>query len=78
MPDAFKGVTPLHLDLLNGTDAIARFLFGPKVKGITAQQRVRRAIERGLPVFRDGRKIMARRSRIMAWLEEKERAAQKS
>jgi len=69
---------PLYLDLLDGTQAIAKYLWGPKAKGRAAVQRVHRAIDRGLPIFRHGRKIMARRSVILDWINEKERAAKDS
>ena len=55
-------------DLLEGTDAIARFLFGPDAKS----GRARTAIERGLPVFKIGNRFMARKSKLMAWIAEQQ------
>lgn len=59
-------------DLLEGANEIARFLFGPKGK----RRRVYYLIaSSGLPVFRMGETICARRSTLRAWIIEQESAA---
>jgi len=59
-------------DLLEGANEIARFLFGPKGK----RRRVYYLIaSSGLPVFRLGETICARRSTLRAWIAEQENAA---
>ena len=71
MNDEFRAHPPLYLDILDSADAIGRFLWGRKF----SRRRVYRAIQRGLPVFRTGRKIQARRSAVMAWIENQEKKA---
>ena len=59
---------PLSRDILDGLEAIARFIWGAR----GTEQRARRAIARGLPVFRIGRRIHGRRSVIRRWIEDQE------
>ncbi|CAH2409384.1 excisionase family DNA-binding protein [Mesorhizobium escarrei] len=61
--------SPLAVDILRGADAIAKHLGFP-----------RRAIyhlvsKGGLPHFRLGETVCARKSTLSAWIEEQERAA---
>ncbi|TYO65750.1 DNA-binding protein [Bradyrhizobium hipponense] len=59
-------------DLLEGANEIARFLFGPKGR----RRRVYYLIATsGLPVFRLGETICARRSTLRSWIAEQENAA---
>lgn len=55
--------------ILMGAAAIAAHM------GITRRQAYRLIYEIGLPTFRLGGTIAARRSTLTAWLEEQERAA---
>lgn len=66
---------PLHDDVLHGAGAIATFLYGdPKYR-----RRVYHLIEKGeLPVFRLARVVCARKSMLLAQIEEQERRAIKS
>ena len=56
-------------DTLEGMEAIAAFIFG---KGATAK-RAQTAIKAGLPCWRIGNRIFARKSSIEKWIEEQER-----
>ncbi|SDG35492.1 hypothetical protein SAMN05216338_10019 [Bradyrhizobium sp. Rc2d] len=59
-------------DLLEGANEIARFLFGPRGR----RRRIYYLIANsGLPVFRLGETIYARRSTLRAWIAEQENAA---
>jgi hypothetical protein len=58
-------------DLLEGADAIARFLWGPHA----SSKRVYRAIESKrsrLPIFKIGARIYARKSTLKAWVAAQE------
>ena len=55
--------------LLYGVPAIAQFL------GLRDRQTYH-LVEKGLPVFRVGNKVCARRTTLKAWLAEQETAAQ--
>ena len=60
------------LDLLQGADAIAKFLYGDtrhrrKIYHLVASSR--------LPVFRLGTMLCARQSTLLTWIEEQERRA---
>ncbi|WP_267422839.1 helix-turn-helix domain-containing protein [Methylobacterium sp. GC_Met_2] len=60
---------PLADDLLEGTDAIARFLYGPG----GSKRKAQRAIHAGhIPFFRIGGRICARKSAIMRWITTQE------
>jgi hypothetical protein len=68
---ADRTIPTLRDDVLTGADEIARFLFGDTAK--------RRAVyhlasKDGLPTFRLGNTICARRSTLLAWIEAQERA----
>ena len=59
-------------DLLEEADAIAEFLFGDRKR--------RRAIyhlasKKGLPTFRMGTKLCARKSALLEWIASQERAS---
>ncbi|MDR7039631.1 cytidine deaminase [Methylobacterium sp. BE186] len=63
---------PLSEDLMTGADAIARFMFGEATE--TNKRRVYHAADKlGLPAFKFGSTICARRSTIIAWIKEQER-----
>lgn len=65
-------VRPLSEDLLRGADEIAKFIYG------TARRRrsvYHLAENHGLPVFRFGALICARRSTLEAWIIRQEKAA---
>jgi hypothetical protein len=65
-------VSPLADDLLEGADEIAGFLFGDQSK----RRKVYHLAESGgLPVFRLGSVICARKSTILKWIGEREQAA---
>ncbi len=58
-----------HIDLLHGVRAIAEFMSLP-------ERTVYHAVARKhLPTFRIGQSICARRSTLMEWVEQQERAA---
>lgn len=62
----------LSSDLLHGAEAIATFIFGnPKER----RKVYHLADSHGLPVFRMGATICGRKSTILKWVEEQERAA---
>ena len=58
----------LEVDLLEGAREIATFLFGAGA----SQKRAYVAIRHGLPVWRIGNRVFARKSRIAKWIEEQE------
>ena len=55
-------------DNLEGMDEIAAFIFG---RGASAK-RAQTAIKAGLPCWRIGNRIFARKSSIEKWIEEQE------
>jgi len=65
-------MTDLTNDILRGADEIAAVLYGDK----TLRRRVYHlAATQRLPVFRLGQVICARRSKLLAWIEEQEQGA---
>jgi excisionase family DNA binding protein len=61
--------SPLADDLLEGIEAIARFLYGPN----GSKRKAQRAVQAGhLPHFRIGGRICARKSAIMRWITTQE------
>ena len=59
-------------DILRGADAIAEFLFGDR----SMRRRVYHLVGKSrLPHFRLGTMLCARRTVIMAWIEEQEQAS---
>ncbi|MCJ2131602.1 DNA-binding protein [Methylobacterium sp. E-045] len=65
---------PLAEDLMTGADAIAAFMFGSASEA--NKRRVYHAADKlGLPSFKLGGTLCARRSTILAWIESQERAA---
>lgn len=65
-------MTDLSTDLLRGADKIAEFMFGDT----KLRRQVYHLSERkNLPVFRLGSTICARKSTLLAWIAEQERAA---
>jgi hypothetical protein len=59
-------------DLLEGAEAIARFMFGSVAK----RRRVYHlAATSDLPLFRLGEVICGRRSTLLAWIAEQEKAS---
>ncbi|MDP4006398.1 DNA-binding protein [Methylobacterium sp. NEAU K] len=62
---------PLAKDLMTGAEAIARFMFGDASE--TNKRRVYHAAsELGLPTFRIGATLCARRTTILAWITKQE------
>jgi hypothetical protein len=70
MQDATPAPASIADDLLVGAPAIARFLGWP-------QRRVYHVIEAGSrwPIWKDDGGIMARKSKLLAYIEEREREA---
>lgn len=70
------GALPLSDDLLYGAKAIAAFMFGEVADEKDAAANVRRAYHAadklGLPTFRLGSTICARKSSILKWIEQQE------
>ena len=64
-------VEPFADDLLAGANAIAKFIFG---RGAHAR-RAHTAIRQGLPVFRIGNRLFARKSAISLWIAAQEHNA---
>jgi hypothetical protein len=60
--------TSIAEDLLEGAQEIADFLFGQG----TDRRRVYYLLDRGLPHFKLGTRIFARRSSIMTWVARQE------
>jgi hypothetical protein len=56
-------------DLLEGAEAIGAFLFGPGAKARRAFYLIEKSM---IPHFRIGKRIMARKSTLLKWLEEQE------
>lgn len=61
-------MTTLAEDILSGANDIARFM------GLPARSIYHAAEHNGLPVFRIGAKICARKSTLMAWVAGQEAA----
>lgn len=62
----------LSIDILRGADQIAGFMFGD----VKMRRQVYHLAERNkLPVFRMGSIICARKSTILQWIAEQEKAA---
>jgi hypothetical protein len=70
---------PLSDDLLHGADEIAQFIYGSATDEKVAESNRRRiyhsADRHGLPAFKLGGTLTARKSTILAWIESQERAA---
>jgi hypothetical protein len=65
---------PLAEDLMTGADAIAVFMFGDATEA--NRRRVYHSADKlGLPCFKLGGTLCARRSTILAWIERQESAA---
>ena len=65
---------PLAEDIMTGAGPIAKFIFGSASE--TNKRRVYHAADKlGLPTFRLGATICARRSTILKWIESQESAA---
>ncbi|CAO4144828.1 hypothetical protein LPLAFNJD_LOCUS1790 [Methylorubrum aminovorans] len=65
---------PLAEDLMTGAPAIAAFMFGQDTE--TNRRRVYHAADKlGLPCFKLGGSLCARRSTILRWIEQQENAA---
>ena len=65
---------PLSEDLMTGADAIAVFIFGDASEA--NRRRVYHAADKlGLPSFKMGGTLCARRSTILRWIEQREKAA---
>ncbi len=59
-------------DMLEGADSVSQFLWGENAD----RQRLYRLIKkRGVPIFRIGTRICARKSRLLAWIEAQETAS---
>lgn len=62
---------PLSDDLMTGAEAISKFMFGDATD--TNKRRVYHASDKlGLPTFRLGGTLCARRSTILAWIAKQE------
>jgi len=66
-------------DLLHGADEIARFIYGDTEDEKTSESNRRRVYhandKHGLPTFKLGGTMTARRSTILKWIEMQEQAA---
>lgn len=66
-------------DLLHGADEIARFIYGETEDEKAAESNRRRVYhandKHGLPTFKLGGTMTARRSTIIRWIEEQEQHA---
>ncbi len=70
---------PLAEDILTGATAIGEFIYGRSAGGKdeTNRRRVYHAIEKsGLPTFKLGGVVCARKSTILRWIADQERAAE--
>jgi len=64
---------PLADDLMTGAEAIAKFMFGDATD--TNKRRVYHAADKlGLPTFRIGATLCARRTTILKWIAKQESA----
>lgn len=62
---------PLADDLMTGAEAIAKFMFGEATD--TNKRRVYHAADKlGLPIFRIGATLCARRTTILNWIAKQE------
>ncbi|MHA7064040.1 hypothetical protein [Azospirillum argentinense] len=69
MPSAL--VRTIGEDLLEGADAIAEFVYSDR----TMKRKIYHLVDRGdFPAFRMGDKICARKSTLLSWIEEQEKA----
>lgn len=69
-----EGVSSDSLDMLEGASAIALFLWGEDKP--TKRRRVYHLAEsNAIPVFYLGQRICARRSKLLDWIAEQERAS---
>lgn len=66
-----KTEMPLASDILFGAEAIATFMFGTSEQ----RRRVYNLADGGLPVFRLGTMICARKSVLLTWIEAQEISA---
>lgn len=65
---------PLAQDLMSGAGAIAQFMFGDNAEA--NRRKVYHAADKlGLPCFKIGGTLCARRSTILTWIEKQENAA---
>ena len=65
---------PLAEDLMTGADTIAEFMFGDASEA--NRRRVYHSADKlGLPTFKLGGTLCARRSTILGWIERQESAA---
>ena len=65
---------PLAEDLMSGAGAIAQFMFGDDAEA--NRRKVYHAADKlGLPCFKIGGTLCARRSTILSWIEQQENAA---
>ena len=65
-------MTDFSSDLLEGADQIAGFLYGDPKKRSKVYHL---ADNKKLPVFKIGKTICARKSTLLAWIAEQEKAA---
>jgi hypothetical protein len=65
---------PLADDLLRGANEIAMFIYGTD-QDADCRRVYHAASKHGLPTFKLGGVICARKSTILAWIEDQERAA---
>lgn len=73
-PMPLEGTPTLAPDLLRGADQIAAFLYG----STTERKKVYHLVQTArLPVFRLGCLLCARRSVLLAWIEEQETRGRK-
>lgn len=67
---------PLADDLLHGADEISRFVYGLPADEKAAESNRRKvyhaAVKHGLPTFKLGGTMTARRSTILRWIERQE------
>jgi hypothetical protein len=72
MENRLSVITPISDDLLHGAAAIAEFIFGSAAE----RRRVSHlATNGGLPCFRLGAVLCARKSTLLAWIAEREKAS---
>jgi len=74
-----SGGAALASDLLHGADEIARFIYGMPGDERAAESNRRRvyhaAEKHGLPAFKLGGTVTARKSTILKWIENQEKNA---
>ena len=71
---AQPGTAALGGDILYGAEAIAEFMFGDRKK----RRRVYNLADGGLPVFRIGANICARKSVLLTWIAAQEAESSRS